>query len=429
MRDGPGAWGEWKQASAWAQIEREGEKGNIMGAIQQMRSDGFAQLAGYGEEIMAGGAEDAHMKWKDVEVWKKQAWQAEVWEHGRWSWNGCKGNVGSWNLGPLGYVLSITHIQELLDLGMPVVCCQELRFPKGHQRRVKKELEALNRNYICFIEVGLDRKYAESQREDHGWNSKLNFAVATFLHTGIFDAKKSSRKEWASTIQTHSMAHMARGRVQWIDAVTKQGKTLFIVNMHQATAAYVELQELVWRAIGAKIQERGQQAGMIVGDLNAGWPGHRTGYAESTKKSLSRVDEQLRTLVEEYQGTLISTKTASRVDVHEGRRAKLDHIIIWGMTQHEEWGSADWAGAAEHDHARTMFRVGEELLGPRRLEVKQPAEEGKNKRLHPQIMENIVDRLNQERGDKKKVARVCACVYLITSSLDRSKVFERFARR
>ena len=107
---------------------------------------------------------------------------------------------------------------------MPVACCQELRFPKGHQRRVKKELEALNRNYICFTEVGLDRKYAESQREDHGWNSKLNFAVATFLHTGIFDAKKSSRKEWASTIQTHSMAHMARGRVQWIDAVTKQGK-------------------------------------------------------------------------------------------------------------------------------------------------------------------------------------------------------------
>ena len=47
----------------------------------------------------------------------------------------------------------------------------------------------------------------------------------------------------------HSMAHMARGRVQWIDAVTKQGKTLFIVNMHQATAAYVEVQELVWRAI------------------------------------------------------------------------------------------------------------------------------------------------------------------------------------
>ena len=43
----------------------------------------------------------------------------------------CKGNVGSWNLGTLGYV--------------------------GHQRRVKKELEALNMNYICFIEVGLRR--------------------------------------------------------------------------------------------------------------------------------------------------------------------------------------------------------------------------------------------------------------------------------
>ena len=45
-------------------------------------------------------------------------------------------------------------------------------------------------------------------------------------------------------------------------------------------------------------------------------------------------------------------------------------------------------------------RVGEELLGPRRLEVKQPAEEGKNKRHHSQIMENIVDRLNQARDIK-----------------------------
>ena len=47
-----------------------------------------------------------------------------------------------------------------------------------------------------------------------------------------------------------------------------------------------------------------------------------------------------------------------------------------------------------------MFRVGEELLGPRRLEVRQPAEEGKNKRHHSQIMENIVDRLNQARDIK-----------------------------
>ena len=51
-----------------------------------------------------------------------------------------------------------------------------------------------------------------------------------------------------------------------------------------ATAAYVELKDLVWRSIGAKIQERSKQAGMIVRDLNAGWPGHRVGYAESTAK-------------------------------------------------------------------------------------------------------------------------------------------------
>jgi hypothetical protein len=51
---GPGEWGEWKQASVWAQIEREGEKGNIMGLIQEMRGNGYAQLASYGEDIMSG---------------------------------------------------------------------------------------------------------------------------------------------------------------------------------------------------------------------------------------------------------------------------------------------------------------------------------------------------------------------------------------
>ena len=51
----------------------EGEKGNILGAIQEMRSNGYAQLASYGEDIMAGRVEDVHVKWKDVEVWKKQA--------------------------------------------------------------------------------------------------------------------------------------------------------------------------------------------------------------------------------------------------------------------------------------------------------------------------------------------------------------------
>jgi hypothetical protein len=202
------------------------------------------------------------------------------------------------------------------------------------------------------------------------------------------------------------MANMSRGRVQWVDAVTKQGKTFFIVNMHQATAAYVELQELVWRAIGAKIQERSKQAGMIVGDLNAGWPGRRVGYAESTAKSLSLVDEQLRTLVEEYHGTLISTKTASRVNVHEGLRAKLDHIIIWEMVQHEEWGSADWAGAAEDDHARSTFRVGEELLGPRRLDVRQQAEDIKS----GEILQDVGGGMNVPKGQSKFTGKIGAPV-------------------
>ena len=36
----------------------------------------------------------------------------------------------------------------------------------------------------------------------------------------------------------------------------------------KTTAAYMELEDLVWRSIGAKIQERSEQAGMIVRDLN-----------------------------------------------------------------------------------------------------------------------------------------------------------------
>ena len=77
------------------------------------------------------------------------------------------------------------------------------------------------------------------------------------------------------------------------------------------------------------------------------------------------MDPQLQHYVESMKGKLISTSRVSRVNVHRGEAAKLDHIMLWMMEAQDEEGTSEWQGEAEHDHARVQFRVGEDLLGHR----------------------------------------------------------------
>ena len=48
-----------------------------------------------------------------------------------------KPTVVSWNVGPLGYMLSLHKMSQSLKIGAPVVLFQEIRIPSNAQRRIK----------------------------------------------------------------------------------------------------------------------------------------------------------------------------------------------------------------------------------------------------------------------------------------------------
>jgi hypothetical protein len=132
----------------------------------EFQESGHTYLAERAQEIQLGGMQSRTTEWhqcdNQVSMDLKTDWLAEVAWYGGWTRQGCKGNIISWNLGPLGYLLSLNQIRETLELGAPIVMFQELRFPKGARGKVKKELKKLNANYACFLEVGVDRLSTES---------------------------------------------------------------------------------------------------------------------------------------------------------------------------------------------------------------------------------------------------------------------------
>jgi GNAT superfamily N-acetyltransferase len=269
-----GLWREWH--SARQTVDAEGWCAQSMQtAITEFQRTGHTYLAERAQEIHLEGMQSRTTEWHQVSMNLKTDWLTEVAWYGGWTRQGCKGNIISWNLGPLGYLLSLNQIRETLELGAPIVMFQELRFPKGARGKVKKELKRLNANYECFLEAGIDRLGTESSRDDYGWCSKLNFAVAVFLHREAFNIKQSKRVEWASTQQSKELIRLARGRVQWIDAVTKEGKAMFIVNVHQRVGQDIKLQKVVWEALQDKVTKKEGLPGILGGDLNASIKGGR----------------------------------------------------------------------------------------------------------------------------------------------------------
>ena len=53
-------------------------------------------------------------------------------------------NVSTWNVGPLGYEASKEQLRKALCEGRAVLMVQELCFPLGAHRRVKREFNALH---------------------------------------------------------------------------------------------------------------------------------------------------------------------------------------------------------------------------------------------------------------------------------------------
>ena len=63
---------------------------------------------------------------------------------------------------------------------------------------------------------------------------------------------------------------MVQGRAQWLDAVTVDGKSVFLVNLHQATSSDAGVQRWTWDCIQQMVLERNNERGIMAGDFNAG---------------------------------------------------------------------------------------------------------------------------------------------------------------
>ena len=333
-------------------------------------------------------------------------------------------NVTTWNVGPLGYEASKEQLRRTLGEGRAVLMIQELCFPLGAQRRVKRELNDLHPDYICLLETG-----KESLTDDcwdttaYGWRSpwhlRKHFAVASFFHKGVF--KSVQRLEWDTEGSTRKLRHMTRGRVLWAEAITHGGKKLRTFNIHQATSSHLDLQNRVWQILKKHILDSKHHMMLLGGDLNANAGGVREGYAVSTEHRMRQVDTLLADLVRETGGRMISPATMSWKQDGGCKGARLDHVVCWNMAVHEsgapvgrEWrqaGNLAPEGAQELTHQKLQLILEQYTKAGR---LAEQAEREDAQELTPQQAQWVRERsisLSQDdwaRLDMETISPQCA---------------------
>ena len=392
--------GHWHGACATRDLWAAEKEGTLENYLDKLRSCGHVHLANEGRRLLQHSVNGSTIGMKGS--WDRHKWigMLEASQHMLFRTGKCP--VYTWNLGNVGYELIRHEIQNTLEKGAAIVLFQEFRFPKGAQRRVMAEMKQIHPEYACFLESGPDVSGDDRESEECAWTSRRNMAVITFLHKRVFDCEKSRRKEWFVGDLRQRLAHMSRGRVGWVEAVTLQGQAVTVVNIHQATSRHADLQQKVWTTLQARIGQRMGGMCILGGDMNAGPDGHRVGYAPSTTPLMQRVDEQLRTFVQMTGGTLVSTDAPSRVEVATGRLAKLDHVITWELQLQAPTGIAEWPGGTDQDHARAGFWVGTEIFG----DAIKPRD-GKRKqipRIRRKQIEAIQDLLNAHQKPQAQEA-------------------------
>jgi len=60
---------------------------------------------------------------------------------------------------------------------------------------------------------------------------------------------------WHKPREKKALAHMAHGRVLWLDVMTHEGERISIINIHQATARHPDLQRRVNTHIQAEMNK------------------------------------------------------------------------------------------------------------------------------------------------------------------------------
>ena len=284
-----------------------------------------------------------------------------------------KPTVISWNVGPLGYMLSLHKMSQTLKIGAPVVLFQEIRIPSNAQRRIKMELGTLHPEYAFYIEAGRESRAQRSQQSSR-WGSDLNTAVLTCLHREVFNTSKTACRKWLSGQAQRVLSHLANGRVLWLETETIEGQALRVINIHQATSNDRKRQDIILDGLAEALLSKESIPTMLGGDLNAAPPGGRFGYATGNARHMNNVDEAVQNFLARTGGkrALLCTPTWRSADCSHA--AALDGVVYWGMQSEDTSTYAEWVGDLQHDHARCCFRVGHEFLGECRQGVNRRAE-------------------------------------------------------
>jgi hypothetical protein len=106
----------------------------------------------------------------------------------------------------------------------------------------------------------------DTERPKSPWCNRGHFAVATFLHRGVF--RSAQRREWHVDADTNTLRHMTRGRVLRVDAELHDGQRLQVFNVYQATSGDMQLQQHTWQILTKSIVECRHQRILLGGDTN-----------------------------------------------------------------------------------------------------------------------------------------------------------------
>jgi hypothetical protein len=161
----------------------------------------------------------------------------------------------------------------------------------------------------------------DTERPKSSWCHRGHFAVAAFLHRGVF--RSAQRQEWHVEADKKTLRHMTRGKVLRVDAELHDGQRLQVFNVHQATSGDIQSNNTHGKCWPRASWNVHISAFSSAGNANAN--GLRVGYAVSNTEHMKRVDELLTKFVHDTTRELMSPSTVSWKRGDKG--ARLDHII------------------------------------------------------------------------------------------------------
>jgi len=245
-----------------------------------------------------------------------------------------------------------------LALGLPVACFQDLDCSNAEAFSLRKEA-VRGTNYKAFTNTRT--RTIAPKGDTRTWGGSRRQAALTCLNEDYFDLTKTKQRNWTQEDNTRQEA--GQGRILWIEAVTKTGHHIHIINVYQHTADRPESQRALLGIVERILLRCGASPKIIIGDVNASVAGGRQNYSTGSTGT-EQADALLAEFLDRTQGDLMLTTGPTWRDPHSERAAKLDMAILYQVSRNANQGEAQWTGAQGHDHARIAMAIGQELWGP-----------------------------------------------------------------